>query len=190
MAGLQSMQEEAFKTLHGLYYRQLCYYTQQITQQQTAAEDIATDTFIKLLEGNFQFATLAKLKSFMFTVAHNAALDFIKSEKRHQLAHEEIEKVQSTTQAPYEYARIQSEALQAVYHEIEQLPTQCREVIRLSFINGMSIQEIAAHMGIAYKTVQNQKARGLQLVRNALIKKSIRPELLVLCLFYLHKMQA
>lgn len=185
LAGIRELDEGAFSQLYNKYYRQLCYYAEKITQNQAASEDIAAESFIKLLRNRYDFQSFSKLRSFLFTITHNAALDFVKTDKRHQQAHEKLGYTADFEEKPYEFARIQAEVLQAVFQEIEQLPPQCREVIRLSFIEGLGVGEISARMGLAYKTVQNQKARGLQLLRTALVKKSIDPLLLVLCLPFL-----
>ncbi len=65
---------------------------------------------------------------------------------------------------------IASEILQAIYAEIENLPTQCREVVRLAILEGKTNDEIAEAMNIAYKSVQNNKTRGMQMLRTALLK--------------------
>ncbi len=179
------LDEDAFGQLHRQFYRQLCYYTEQITGNSPIAEDIASDSFIKLLQKRHSFSSLAKLKSFLFTVAHNAALDYLKAEKRHQSSHELISRTADTAEPPQELHRIRAEVLNAVFQEIEALPSQCREVIRLSFIEGLSVSEIADRMNIAYKTVLNQKTRGLGLLRTALVRKSVHPLLLAICVPFL-----
>lgn len=175
------LDEEAFGQLHRQFYRQLCFYTEQITGSAPISEDIASETFIKLLHKRHAFSSLAKLKSFLFTVAHNAALDYLKARKRHQSSHEQISRESETLEPPHELHRIRAEVLNAVFEEIEALPTQCREVIRLSFIEGMTVGEIADRMNIAYKTVLNQKTRGIGMLRTALVRKSVHPLLLAIC---------
>lgn len=179
------LDEAAFGHLHRQFYRQLCYYTEQITGNGPIAEDIASESFIKLLRQRHSFSSLAKLKSFLFTVAHNAALDYLKAEKRHQSNHERISRESETLEPPHELHRIRAEVLNAVFEEIESLPPQCREVIRLSFIEGLPVGEIAARMNIAYKTVLNQKTRGIGLLRTALVRKSVHPLLLAACVPFL-----
>lgn len=179
------LDELAFGRLHRQWYRQLCFYTEQITGNAPIAEDIASESFIKLLHKRHSFSSLAKLKSFLFTVAHNAALDYLKAEKRHQSSHEQISRETDTLEPPHELHRIRAEVLNAVFAEIEALPAQCREVIRLSFIEGLTVGEIAGRMNIAYKSVLNHKTRGLQLLRTALVRKSVHPLLLAVCLPFL-----
>jgi RNA polymerase sigma-70 factor (ECF subfamily) len=57
--------------------------------------------------------------------------------------------------------------------EIEKLPPQCRQVVRLAIIEGKSAPEIAEELNIAYQTVLNQKAKGVALLRTAILKHKL-----------------
>jgi RNA polymerase sigma-70 factor (ECF subfamily) len=78
--------------------------------------------------------------------------------------------------------------MQALYAAIEKLPPQCRTVIRCSFVEGKSVREIADEMQLAYQTVQNQKQRGIKLLRWTLLQHSqLSPVVVLLCLSLLQE---
>lgn len=56
---------------------------------------------------------------------------------------------------------------------IAQLPEQCRRVMKMSYEQGMSGKEIADAMQITVSTVNNQKARGIILLRKMLSIKGL-----------------
>lgn len=173
ITALHNNDNQAFAVVYNHFVRQLAYFVEQMVRSREVAEDIVAETFTRAFKKHLDFPTLEKLKAFLFITASNAALDHLKSTRRHHLAHEELSYLSKNEAEDIERSYIKAEALQAIYQEIEALPPQCSTIIRLSFVEGKSIAEIAAIMNIAYKTVQNQKTRGLELIRMALIKNKI-----------------
>ncbi len=126
--------------------------------------------FVKAFRKHEDFSSLERLKAFLYITANNAALDFLKTEKRHNRIHEELKYSDQSTMEDAELAYIKTEAVRAVHQAIEELPPKSREVIRLLFIEGKTLPEVAAEMQLSYNTVQNHRARGLELLRMAIIK--------------------
>jgi len=69
----------------------------------------------------------------------------------------------------------ETEIIQQLYEEIEQLPTQCRRIFKMSYLEGRKNEDIAATLQISYNTVRAQKLRALKLIRSSLVKKNILP---------------
>ena len=51
---------------------------------------------------------------------------------------------------------------------MDNLPEKCREVIRLTFIEGFTAKEIAERLSVTVSTVNNQKMRGINLLKDRL----------------------
>ena len=64
-----------------------------------------------------------------------------------------------------------SEILHDVYSSIESLPVQCRKIVLLSYLGGLSNKQIARHLQLSVHTVRNQKVRGIQLVRGKVLHR-------------------
>ncbi len=137
------------------------------------AEDIAAEAIAKAFRKNTDFATLEKLKGFLFITINNAALDYLKVEKRHYEAHEKISYMTRGEMDDVELAYIKAEAIRSVYAAIELLPQQPRKVITMAFVEGKKLPEIAKELNLSYNTVQNYRGRGLELIRTHLIKNSL-----------------
>ncbi len=58
--------------------------------------------------------------------------------------------------------------IEKIHRAINQLPPKCRQIFMLSKMNGLSYIEIAEHLKISPKTVENQVIRGLKLLRDKL----------------------
>lgn len=169
----QQGERKALHDIYALYLRPLCFFTEQLTGDTMAAEDIVSDCFIQAFHRKADFPTLGQLKAFLYTSARNAALNYLKAQKRHDDVHHSIEQSADRLTPDAEAAYIKAEAMQAIYDEIEKLPPQCRQVVRLSVIDGKRPQEIAEELNIAYQTVLNQKAKGVGLLRTALLKNKL-----------------
>jgi RNA polymerase sigma-70 factor (family 1) len=173
-AALQLGEAPAYAQVYNDHFAGLCYFINRNINDQLAAEDIAAESFIKTFERIGQFESITKLKGFLYTVAHNAAMDFIKSKNRHRSSHEEINFLnKAVIEESVEKQLIRAEVMQTIYLEIEKLPRQSREVIKLSLIEGKSIDEVALELGMAYKTVQHYKTLGLKTLRIQLLKNQI-----------------
>jgi len=151
----------------------LCYFLENRIGDRPAAEDIATECFFKAFQRITDFKTISKLKSFLYTAANNAAIDHINAKKRHNASHNEIEYLSRPEVEDVEMQFIRSEVLQSIYRESDNLPVQSREVIRLSLLEGKSINEVAEEMKISYKTVQHYKTLGLKSLRLTLTKDQL-----------------
>jgi RNA polymerase sigma factor (sigma-70 family) len=165
LSALGKGEEWAFTHVYQLYSRQLLYITEKITGNKEASEDIVAESFIKILKKTTRFDSEPQLKSYLFTIAQHAALDWLRTEKRHHTSHTEIKYLNEGAEETVERTFIQSQLLQTLYAEIERLQPRYREIIIRSFIHRESLTEISEQMGLAYKTVQNLKAKALQQLR-------------------------
>jgi RNA polymerase sigma-70 factor (ECF subfamily) len=137
---LHKKDAKAFSHFHDQTVIGLCYFLENRIGDRPAAEDIATECFIKAFQRITDFKTISKLKSFLYTAANNAAIDHINAKKRHNASHNEIEYLSRSEEEDVEVQFIRSEVLESIYKQIDNLPVQSREVIRLSVLEGKSIR--------------------------------------------------
>lgn len=168
---LKKGDSRAYNQLYQQLIGQLCYFIENITGHRQVAEDIAAESLVKTFDKLHDFEAIKNLKYFLFRVAGNAALNYIKEERRTKENKREYALVSDYCEQKVEEGLLRSAVIQVVYEEIENLPNQVREVIKLSLIQGKSLSEIAEQMNIAYKTVQNHKTNGLNALRINLLKK-------------------
>ncbi len=81
---------KAIACLHRLHYAKLVDHAMKILNDLPASEDIATETFMKLLKKTTHFDRLSDLRSFLFTATHNASIDEQRKRKRWIALHPEI----------------------------------------------------------------------------------------------------
>jgi len=106
------------------------------------ARDVVQDTFLKLYQQD-PAAVQGRLKSWLYTVARNRAIDILRKEKPMTVtsteAFETIDDWRPDPAAEAERSETHAEVLRLV----ERLPENQREVIRLKFQADLSYKEIA-----------------------------------------------
>jgi RNA polymerase sigma-70 factor (ECF subfamily) len=163
--GFRNGEEAAIRKMYNLHYRSLCYFAEKLINDKTEAEDIAVETFLKLLNKRSDFDKLPEIKAFLFTATRNACIDFLRKTKRRDKSIWELGNLSEPDEVFGEKEMVTAKVLQVIYAEVEKLPGQCRQVFKSVFIEGKSTAAVASEMGISTQTVLNQKAKALQTLR-------------------------
>ncbi len=132
------------------------------------ADDVVSNLFIRLWNKQVTFESREHLQSFLYRSLHNGCLDHLKKLKNSTTAEQaaSLESLRETE--AYLQEMIRSEVLAEVYRAINGLPPQWGRVLTLSYIDGLSNDEIAAQMNISNQVVKNYKFRGLKVLRSSL----------------------
>lgn len=156
-----------YSNLFNRYYAGLCGFAEKIIGE-NYAEDVVGDVFLKLWEGKHVFCSELHLKAFLYRAVKNGCLNFIKmtgrAEHRHQFYQEEI----LADENAFILAVIQAEVVRELHVAIGDLPPQAGKIIKLTYLDGLSNQEAADHLGLSIQTVKNQKLRGLGILKKIL----------------------
>ncbi|TXD48240.1 sigma-70 family RNA polymerase sigma factor [Polaribacter sp. IC073] len=122
----------------------------------TIADDILQDTFIKIHTKLHTLKDITKLKSWCFTIARNAILDYWKwTNKTFEIANFE-----NGTEIPSE-EHTEKDCLRGI---LKQLPKKYREPLFLSDIRGLKQQEVANLLKQSLPTTKSQIQRARKLI--------------------------
>lgn len=165
--------QHAFESLFHRYYKALCAFALCYLNSQSEAEEIVQDSMVKLWERRDSFQSVEHLRSFLYLTTRNACLDNIKMEHRRLQRDYRYSLEIVDSELAFEHQIIEAELLADIHSAIECLPPQCRKIFELSFYECMSGKEIAELMNISVSTVNNQKARGITLLRKRLSTKGL-----------------
>ena len=163
--------EEVFAEIFKEWYTPLVLNAYRITDNQSAAEDIAEDAFIKLWEKRDSFSEIHSLKSYLYTMTRNAALTWLEKNKREKLRYNKLSAMEGDTAPDMLENMIFNEMMTAIYSVMEKLPGQCRKVFIMHYVEGKEIAEIASELNITTGTVNTHKFRGIHLLQKALLSK-------------------
>jgi RNA polymerase sigma-70 factor (family 1) len=165
IAAFKRGETHALNHVFKLYNRPLRYFAEQLTGDRQEAEDIVAETFIKLWKRHPHFETALNIRAFLYITARNACLDFLNYTKKQHERKKELTYLSSDDEQPIIHTMIKAEILGEIYREIEQLPTECKKVFKMSYLEGLRNQEIADQLNLSVHTVKNQKARAIKLMR-------------------------
>lgn len=172
---------KAFDYVFQTYYAPLCHFCENLITDEAIAEDIVTEVFTNLWEKDTSFGSKPQVQSFLYLSVRNASINQINYKKRVTEKHDLLAAKPAEDNEDYLDAMIQSEVWGEIYRAIENLPSQCSKVISLSYLEGLSNQEIADQMDISLQTVKNYKQRGIQK-----LKDNLPENLFIMLMFYQH----
>lgn len=150
------------------YYAPLCLFAERILGDRDNAEDIVEDTFFKLWNRQAHFENEEHLKAFLYRAVKNACLDFIKTNERSERRNTLFTEDQQAQDEGYLHEIIRIEVIRELYAAIDSLPPQSGKIIKMSFVEGKTNQEIADELNLSVQTVKNQKGRGLGILKDRL----------------------
>lgn len=163
-------EEKGFSHYMKWLYPSLLYYSFQVIGDKILAEDIVEESFIKIWERRQNFFEAAKIKSWMYATIRNSCFDHWRLQRKEQKLISDVEiLIEGDVQKPVDDIMIEAETISAVYRHLHNLPDRCQSVMRLLFIEGKSLMEVALAMKVSINTVKNQRARGLALIRKQVI---------------------
>lgn len=166
VAAFQRGEERGFTYFFNTLYPALMYYAFRILNDRAAAEDVVEESFIKIWERHSTFTHPQVIKSWLYTTVRNASLNMLKQE---QSQHTHKENIAREQQASYQESPLNdmiiAEVITQVHSTIQVLPTECRKIFQMMYIQGKTVREIAEELGLSISTIKNQKARGLEILR-------------------------
>ena len=166
---IQRSDAEAFRSAFDLYQNGIFNFLAYKLSEVAVAEDIAQEVFIKLWENRHNLKVELSLKSYLYTIANNLALNHIRHNKvvlkfQQEWTHETQEN--STPQDQFERAEFHDNLIKA----IEELPEQNRIVFMMSRFDELSYKEISERLDISIKTVEGHIGKALKTLRKSLKK--------------------
>lgn len=127
------------------------------------AADMTQETFIKAYRSLSSFRGDSKFSSWLYRIASNVCLDFLRSRSRHpQVSLNSSDEDERTTFELPDMSRNPEEQLmkklsmEAVRRGLEQLPEQQRQILVLRELGGLSYAELARILGIEEGTVKSR----------------------------------
>jgi RNA polymerase sigma-70 factor (ECF subfamily) len=170
--GLRERDMELVADLVERSQRRLVRYLLYLIGRQDYAEDLAQETWIRVLQRGSQYDGRQRFDLWLFAIARNLAIDYLrKKRKAVQTASspddgDEILQVSSAGPSPFEAAARSEDALRLA-GRLQSLSPLYREALLLRFQEDLSLAEIAQVLGAPMTTVTSRIYRGLAALRSA-----------------------
>lgn len=175
---LRKGDETAFDNVYRYYFRGLCAFCSQYVSPDEAKE-IVQDTMMWLWENRMTLIPSLTLKTLLFTIVKNKALNKISHYEIKRKVHQEIaDKYESTFASPDFY--LENELFGLYERAIKNLPPEFRQAYDLNRNEGMTHKEIAEQLNVSPQTINYRIGQTLKILRLEL-KDYLPIFLLLLC---------
>jgi RNA polymerase sigma-70 factor, ECF subfamily len=169
----QAGNSEAFGQLYDAYMERIYRFVYFRVEDQQTAEDITSQVFLKAWSNldRFQFSRTPYL-AWLYTIAHNAVIDHYRTRKV-TTALDDVQLSQPDHSEAVENDIDLTVEMRSVKSVLQTLTDDQQKVLTLKFIEGMSNNEIARHLGKREGAIRALQMRGLQALAKQLEEKMI-----------------
>jgi RNA polymerase sigma-70 factor (ECF subfamily) len=176
---LNAREEAAIEEIFHRYYGALCLFCNKITADKEAAKDIVQEIFARLFEKKqYRYENLIAVKTFLYNSVRNGAIDYLRFRDKSHKADVSNLFLMTSNDAEMEMFKLESDIISKIFETIERLPEACRTVFKMSYLDRMSIHDIAVGLNISENTVKTQRQRAKEHLRKWL--KDIYPVVVML----------
>ncbi|MBD0330955.1 MAG: sigma-70 family RNA polymerase sigma factor [Thermoleophilia bacterium] len=156
----QAGDREALEQLYLLHFDRIYSYLHMSVGNRHDAEDLTTQTFLKMLEAIPRFRwRSAPFSAWLFRIAHNLAMDHFRSRRRWQPEEEVPEPREAEISA--EQAAMHSLGRQSLLELIEELSPEQQQVLTLKFVFNFANADVATILGKTEGAVKSLQHRAL-----------------------------
>lgn len=167
ITALKAGEEKVFDAVYRHYFRRLCAFCSQYVSEQEEIEEIVQETMMWLWENRCSLLAELTLKTLLFTIVKNKALNRLSHLEIKRKVHQEIvEKFENEFNNPDFY--LGNELLRLYEEALKQLPEEYREAYEMSRNQHLTHKEIAERLNVSPQTVNYRIGQALKLLRVAL----------------------
>lgn len=155
---------KAFETLFQEFYPSMCIVATKFIADQTAAEDIVQEAFIKLWEKREAYKDIPCLKTFLYVSVKNLCFNYIRDRKvTVDYTSPEVEQ----QEAFFKDLLLEEEAYRIIDNAVNALPPQSAKIVKM-YLDGKQNKEISEILGISVNSVKTLKYNALNSLKTFL----------------------
>ncbi|MCE3295590.1 MAG: polymerase sigma-70 factor, expansion family 1 [Crocinitomicaceae bacterium] len=169
------------------YYKRLFGVAYQVVNDETIADDIVQEVFIHIWNKRDELNITTTIEGYLVRSTVNRALNYIEKNKRVKLVDIQDHLEMNASHNQHRENNYDQDVFQKlVYASLDNLPPKCKTIFTLSRFESMKNKEIADHLGVSVKTVENQITIAISKLNQELKPKiqHLFPELLFLFLIF------
>jgi RNA polymerase sigma-70 factor (ECF subfamily) len=167
IARIRSRDPQALIDAYALYGKRVFSLIYRIVDNREAAEEILQDTFLRLWDRFERYdADKGALLSWLFRVARNCALDFLRKESRRGSS--DVVFIEEDALDELRENVLSVETAYTVRNALSALPSLQRQAIELAYFEGLTQSELAEQTGESLGTVKSRIRLGLKKLRDIL----------------------
>ena len=154
------------------YKDRLLYFANSLLKKYPGvAEEITSESFVKLWNKRTDFDHEDKLKAFLYIVTKNTCLTYLSSCQVQRHVDVEISEDALVTEPEVYVKLVRAELLDQLDREIEKLPSSQKKIVQLSYYDDVSAQDISEELGMTANAVYTNYSRAIARLRQTLFSK-------------------
>ncbi|MBC5622888.1 MULTISPECIES: RNA polymerase sigma-70 factor [Butyricimonas] len=157
--------DSTFEDLFKSYFQDLMRFVCSYVNDEEVAKDIVHDVFFALLRNKKRLDVSYSMKSYLFTLARNYALNYLKHLRVVAMNEREVSDLLENAG---EELGVYEERLNRLNEKLAELPEKQREVLMKCFVEGRKYKDVADEMEISVNSLKTHISRGLKFLRNEL----------------------
>ena len=155
--------KEQFRLRFQKYYPMLCTIAHGYIADRDDCEDIVQTLFISVWDKQKDCLPEEEMLAYMKVAIRNNCLTFLNNNKTYEkISHDDntlkLAAEDSENNPTTDYKQLLEKVL-------EEMPPKCREVFTMSKLQKMKYKEIATHLDISEKTVENHIGKAIKIIR-------------------------
>jgi RNA polymerase sigma-70 factor (ECF subfamily) len=166
----QQGDRDALEELYLVHFDRIYSYLHMSVGNRHDAEDLTTQTFLKMLESIKRFRwRSAPFSAWLFRIAHNLAMDHFRATKRWQ-PEEEVPEPPGEEEPSAEAEALQAIGRQSMLDLIENLSQEQKQVLTLKFVFNFPNAEVATILGKTEGAIKSLQHRALVSLQRQITK--------------------
>ena len=155
----QAGDEQAFGQLYDIWADKIYRFLYIKLRHKAVAEDLTADVFLKAWERIHQYRPRAEqpFSAWLYTIARNTLIDYYRSQKQIEVSFEDLPEIADLEGTELYHEVGQLEAL------LSALPDEYQKVLRLRFVEELSIAKVAQ--------IMKKKEENIRAISSRAIKK-------------------
>ena len=151
----------ALEELYLIHFDRIYSYLHMSVGNKHDAEDLTTQTFLKMLEsiGRFRWQS-APFSAWLFRIAHNLAMDHFRANRRWQ-PEEEVPEPDADESTSAEAGALESSGRKSMLELIDDLSHEQQQVLTLKFVFNFANAEAATILGKTEGAIKSLQHRAL-----------------------------
>ena len=171
----QAGERDALEELYLIHFDRIYGYLHVSVGNRHDAEDLTTQTFLKMLEkiGSFKWQS-APFSAWLFRIAHNLAMDHFRARRRWQPEEEVPEPPAHEAEPSAELEAMRTIGRESMLKLIEHLSPEQQQVLTLKFVFNLPNAEVAAILDKSEGAIKSLQHRALVSLQKQIARQEVQ----------------
>lgn len=170
----------AFDVIYKQYSSRLYGFIMKLIKQDSDAEEIVQQVFVKVWESRVNIKANASFDSYLFTIAYNNTINLLRKRVNEKKYMEHLKSIQQISSPSNIIEEIHFKDVKNSFQIlVNKLTPRQKEVFNLSREEELTYFEIAEKLDISVNTVENHMAKALSFIKQNIDKSLLFNSLLV-----------